>query len=146
VATVRRDRPELLAVHDLRQAEGVAGWVPVVVAGHTHERSSSSQDGTTFLTVGSTGATGLGSFMVDTRAAYEAEVLRFDGSRLVAVDYVTLRGVSGAFTVERQVVDPPEPPARDGPARVEDDGDDDGDGSRRSRDGGPGEEGAAPGA
>jgi predicted phosphodiesterase len=145
VATVRRDRPDLLAVHDLRQAEGVAGWVPVVVAGHTHERSSSREDGTTFLTVGSTGATGLGSFMVDTRAAYEAEVLRFDGSRLVAVDYVTLRGVSGEFTVERQVVDRPEPPARDGTARVEDDDGDD-DGSRRSRDGGPGEEGAAPGA
>jgi hypothetical protein len=109
----------------------VAGWVPVVVAGHTHERSSSSEDGTTFLTVGSTGATGLGSFMVDTRAAYEAEVLRFDGSRLVAVDYVTLRGVSGEFTVERQVVDRPGAAGRDGTARVEDDDGDD-DGSRRS--------------
>jgi predicted phosphodiesterase len=108
VATVRRDRPDLLAVHDLRQAEGVAGWVPVVVAGHTHERSGRTEDGTSFLTVGSTGATGLGSFLVDTALAYEAQVLRFDGSRLAAIDYVTLQGVSGAFTVEREVVPEPE--------------------------------------
>ena len=108
VATVRRDRPDLLAVHDLRQAEGVAGWVPVVVAGHTHERSRTTADGTTFLTVGSTGATGLGSFLVDTALAYEAQVLRFDGNRLAAIDYVTLQGVSGAFTVEREVVVEPE--------------------------------------
>lgn len=109
LAAVRRDEPDLLAVHDLRQAADVAGWVPVVAAGHTHARSSRSEDGTTFLTVGSTGATGLGSFLVETALPYEAEILRFDGRRLAAIDYVTLAGVSGDFTVEREVV--PEPDA-----------------------------------
>jgi hypothetical protein len=109
LALVRRDEPDLLAVHDLRQAEDVAGWVPVVVAGHTHQRSSAEEEGTLFLTVGSTGATGLGSFLVETQLAYEAEILRFDGDRLVAIDYVTLQGVSGDFTVERQVVPDPDP-------------------------------------
>ena len=122
VATVRRDRPDLLAVHDLRQAEGVAGWVPVVVAGHSHERSRTAEDGTTFLTVGSTGATGLGSFLVDTALAYEAQVLRFDGDRLAAIDYVTLQGVSGAFTVERQVVVDPEQEEADDAAERDADG------------------------
>lgn len=103
LSLVRRDEPDLLAVHDLRQAGDVTGWVPVVVAGHTHARSSRSEGGTTFLTVGSTGATGLGSFLVETALPYEAEILRFDGRRLVAVDYVTLQGVAGDFTIERQI-------------------------------------------
>ncbi len=91
LAAVRRGEPDLLAVHDLRQAADVAGWVPVVAAGHSHARSSRSEDGTTFLTVGSTGATGLGSFLVQTALPYEAEILRFDGPRLSAIDYVTPR-------------------------------------------------------
>ena len=107
VATVRRDEPDLLAVHDLRQAAGAAGWVPVVAAGHTHARSARTEDGTTFLTVGSTGATGLGSFLVETATPYEAQILRFDSRRLVAVDYVTLVGVSGDFTIDRDVVPDP---------------------------------------
>ncbi len=57
------------------------------------------------LTVGSTGATGLGSFTVETSSSYQAQVLHFDGSRLVAVDYVTVRGVTGDFEVERQVIE-----------------------------------------
>jgi predicted phosphodiesterase len=123
LALVRRDEPDLLAVHDLRQAEDVPGWVPVVVAGHTHERSSTEEEGTILMTVGSTGATGLGSFLVETQLAYEAQVLRFDGARLVAVDYVTLRGVSGDFTVQRQVIPAPE---ADGDGDDDDEGDDDG--------------------
>ena len=122
VAMTRRDRPDLLAVHDMRQAEGVAGWVPVVVAGHTHERSSRTEGTTSFFTVGSTGATGLGSFLVETALAYEAQILRFDGERLAAVDYVTLRGVSGAFTVERHVVAPPADDEEGGEPADEDDG------------------------
>jgi predicted phosphodiesterase len=124
VALVRRDEPDLLAVHDLRQAGGVGGWVPVVVAGHTHERSSQEEDGTVQLTVGSTGATGLGSFLVETQLAYEAQILRFDGDTLVGVDYVTLEGVSGDFTVERQVIDPPEEDAEEEQDERGDDADD----------------------
>jgi predicted phosphodiesterase len=104
---VRREDPDVLAVHDLRQAADVAGDVPLVVAGHTHERSDRREEGTLFLTVGSTGATGLGSFTADTDLAYEAEILRFAGDRLVAVDYITLTGFSGSFTVDHRVIDAP---------------------------------------
>lgn len=107
LAVVRRDRPDLLAVHDLRQAGRVAGWVDTVVAGHTHERSSREDEATRFLTVGSTGATGLGSFLVETQLPYEAQVLRFDNHRLVAVDYVTLEGVDGSFTIDRRMLPRP---------------------------------------
>lgn len=104
-AAVRRNDPDVLAVHDPNQARAAVGSVPVVVAGHGHQRSSEHRDGTLVLTVGSTGATGLGSFTVETSSSYQAQVLHFDGSRLVAVDYVTVRGVTGDFEVERQVIE-----------------------------------------
>jgi predicted phosphodiesterase len=108
-AAVRASAPDLLAVHDLRQAADVAGSVPVVVGGHVHETTSAVRDGTRFLTIGSTGATGLGSFAVEADLAYEAELLRFDGGVLVAIDRVRVDGLSGAFTIDREVLEPPEP-------------------------------------
>jgi hypothetical protein len=70
-----------------------------------HERTSREEEGTLILTVGSTGATGLGSFTLETDSPYEAEVLRFDGGELIGIDYITLSGVGGSFTIERSLVD-----------------------------------------
>lgn len=101
---VETEEPDLLAVHDARQAQQSAGLVPVIVAGHTHRRGEEVVDGTRLLAVGSTGATGLGAFTVETELPYEAQVLRFDGARLVAVDYLTVEGIGGSFTLERRLV------------------------------------------
>jgi hypothetical protein len=79
------------------------------VAGHLHRRTFRERDGTLYLTVGSTGATGLGSFTVTATLAYEAEVLHFSGGRLTAVDYVSLEGTSGDFEVDRRIVTTPSP-------------------------------------
>ena len=98
--------PDVLAVHDPRQAAGVD--VPLVIAGHTHETSfSEREDGTIVLTVGSTGATGLGSFTVETDLPYEAEVLHFDEGRLVGVDAIALR-TTGEFEIERRLIAAPD--------------------------------------
>lgn len=99
-------RPDVLAVHDPALAEEAAGSVPLVVAGHRHERSSEVRDGTRYLTVGSTGATGLGSFTVATQLDYEAQVLHFSGDRLVVVDYISLGGIGGNFRIDRTVMEP----------------------------------------
>ena len=99
-------RPDVLAVHDPLLAEEAAGSVPLVVTGHRHERSSEIRGGTRFLTVGSTGATGLGSFTVATQLDYEAQVLHFSDGRLVALDYVSLGGISGSFRIDRTVMEP----------------------------------------
>lgn len=105
VATeVRSLAPDVLAVHDAVQAGRSPGQVPLVLSGHVHRRQQVERGGTLFLTVGSTGAGGIGTFTVDTSAAYEAEVLHFRGHRLVAVDYVTLRGISGDLTIDREVI------------------------------------------
>jgi predicted phosphodiesterase len=100
-------RPDVLAVHDALLGEASQGHVPLIVAGHSHKSSAARKNGTLVLTVGSTGATGLGSFTVDTSSPYEAELLHFVGRDLVAVDRIDLHGVGGAFRVERQVVPPP---------------------------------------
>ena len=104
-AITRGERPDVLAVHDLRQAAEADGAVAVVIAGHTHETSSHIGDeGTRFLTIGSTGATGLGSFTVQGDLPYEAELLRFDDGRLVAIDRIQVRGLGGGFEIEREVI------------------------------------------
>jgi predicted phosphodiesterase len=99
--------PDVLAVHDPRQAEEAIGEVPLVIAGHLHETTFTERDGTIVLTVGSTGATGLGAFTVDSALAYEAEVLRFSQGELVAIDTVAMR-TTGEFSIERRLIEPAE--------------------------------------
>jgi Icc-related predicted phosphoesterase len=97
--------PDVLAVHDPAQAAGVD--VPLVIAGHTHETSYAERDdGTIVVTVGSTGATGLGSFTVETDHPYEAEVLHFEDGRPVGIDAISLR-TTGEFQIERRLIDVP---------------------------------------
>ena len=101
--SVAANRPDVLAVHDERLAAGSPGSVPLVLAGHIHERRVEETEGTRILIVGSAGATGLKSLTVETDRNYEAQLLYFDDEQLVAVDYVTLTGVGGEFDLERQL-------------------------------------------
>lgn len=113
---VDADEPDVLAVHDPLLAGRARGRVPLVVAGHVHRRGNTLAGGTRVLTVGSTGATGLGTFTVEGGRAYEAEILSFTAGRLTAVDYVSFRGIGGSFRVDRVVVPPPEAQAEPEPA------------------------------
>ena len=101
---VARHDPDVLAVHNRRQADTVLGTVPLVIAGHLHEHTFAVADGTILTTAGSTGATGLGSFTVDTDLPYEASVLRFVDGQLTIVDTVALRGTGGEFHLDRRLV------------------------------------------
>ena len=100
------DDPDVLAVHDPVLASRAAGRVPLVVSGHVHKRGNRVVDGTRLLTVGSAGATGLGTFTVEGGRAYEAQVLTFREGRLTGVDYVSIRGIGGSFRVDRVVIPP----------------------------------------
>jgi predicted phosphodiesterase len=100
---VRQDQPDVLAVAGLSMADQSVGHVPLVICGDIHKRSEREDHGTRLLTVGSTGATGLGSFTVEEGRPYEAEVLHFVKGKLATLDYVTVKGPSGAFTVDRVV-------------------------------------------
>jgi predicted phosphodiesterase len=104
-AEVETVAPDVLAVHDARLAEPSIGAVPLVLAGHTHERSFEQRDGTIVLTVGSTGATGLGSFVAETDLPFEAEIVYFRLGAPVAVDYVSFRGAGSEFEIERRTLE-----------------------------------------
>ncbi|MDQ3619904.1 MAG: metallophosphatase family protein [Actinomycetota bacterium] len=106
-AAVDRESPGILAVHDARLAEASVGSVPLVLAGHTHERAIEERDGTIVLTVGSTGATGLGSFVAETELPFEAEIVYFRLGAPVAVDYVRFRGAGSEFEIERSTLETP---------------------------------------
>ena len=108
-ALVHQEQPGLLAVHDVRLASESYGSVPLVLAGHTHERGIEEIDGTLVLTVGTTGATGLKSLTLETDKNYEAQVIYFRDTEAVAVDYITFQGISNDFEVERTTLDEPEP-------------------------------------
>src|SRR5439155_10060903 len=53
-----RTPPDIVAVHDDRMAEAVAGSVPFVASGHFHVPSARVIDGTLYLRIGSTGGAG----------------------------------------------------------------------------------------
>jgi predicted phosphodiesterase len=102
---VAAEHPSVLAVAGGALAEDSLGTVPLVIYGDIHRRSEQVESGTRVLTVGSTGATGLGAFTQSDNRPYEAEVLRFIDGKLIGLDYVTVHGVSGNFTVDRVVYD-----------------------------------------
>ena len=99
VATsVARLHPDVLAVATVRQADDAVGDVPLVIAGNVHRRSERVEQGKRILTVGSTGATGLGVLTEQQDRPYEAEILRFRKGSLVVIDYVTFAGTTGDCT------------------------------------------------
>ena len=104
VRLVEEEEPDVVAIHNPAMASAVAGKAPLVVAGHLHHSVLSAEDGTLVSVVGSTGATGLGSLTVEAEQTYVAQVLRFRGGDLVAVDAIELSGTMGDFVVRRTLI------------------------------------------
>ncbi|MEX0989924.1 MAG: metallophosphoesterase [Actinomycetota bacterium] len=103
--------PDVVAVHDDRVGEPLAGRVPLVVSGHYHEASARVIDGTLFLRAGTTGGAGPISFTSEGGVPLSAEILYFDpasttdGASLVAWDVVEQDPGTGNLTVTRHLVE-----------------------------------------
>ena len=93
VEIVESNRPDLLAVHNPVQAAPILGLVDTVIAGHTHRFSVGDKDGTTVEVVASSGATGLGSLLVEDDLPYGFSILRYDGDVLIAIDQAEFDGL-----------------------------------------------------
>ncbi len=102
LAAVQASTPDILAVHDTRLASESYGAVGIILAGHSHERLVEESAGSITLTVGSSGATGLGSLLVESSLPYEAEIIYLSPGTLI-VDYVRLSGFGDQFDIERRV-------------------------------------------
>jgi predicted MPP superfamily phosphohydrolase len=105
------DRPPSIAmVHEPGQAAPLDGVVPLVLAGHTHERDVSMLEGGTRLMVeGSTGGAGLRGLQGDYPEPLMCTVLYLDPDTgyLRAYDEITLGGLGETeVTIQRTVVPP----------------------------------------
>ncbi len=102
--------PDVVAVHDDRMAESVAGRVPLVISGHFHVPSALVESGTLFLRVGSTGGAGPKVFVQQGGIPLSAEILHFApataGSppKLIAYDLVSQSPETGSITVQRHLI------------------------------------------
>jgi hypothetical protein len=99
--------PDIVAVHDDRMAESVAGVVPLVVSGHFHVEGQRVDRGTLYLRVGSTGGAGFNVYTQPGGVPLSAEVLYFRPGpepQLIAYDVIDQSSQSGSLTVQRHVV------------------------------------------
>ncbi len=103
------ETPDIVAVHDPVSAEPLIGRVPLVLAGHAHERRVTTASGTWLMVEGSTGGAGLRALEGDTPTPVEMTVLYLDRSSgaLQAYDEITLGGLGlSDARIRRQVVPP----------------------------------------
>jgi predicted phosphodiesterase len=103
--------PTVVAVHDERMADSVAGKVPLVVSGHFHVTATRQRGGTLFCQVGTTGGAGA-DFLEDPNIPLSAEVLHFDRAAphaLLAWDVIEQSPENGSLTVERHLPSEPLP-------------------------------------
>lgn len=99
--------PDVLAVHDDRMVEAVAGRVPLVISGHFHETAARVEDGTIFLRISTTGGSGAGVFRGLEDIPFSAEVLYLTSDaphELVAYDVIEQFPETGSLTVTRHLV------------------------------------------
>jgi predicted MPP superfamily phosphohydrolase len=111
------DPPALVAVHDPKSAGPLLGRTPVVLAGHTHRREVTEQDGTLLMMQGSTGGAGLRALETEEPTPVSLSVLYFaaDSGALQAYDDITLGGLGTSDArISRHVIaeqlEPDDPP------------------------------------
>ncbi len=104
---------DVALVHDPRTAAELGGLVPLVLAGHRHERATEDLgDGTQLRVEGSTGGAGLRSLQREEPVPLQASILYFDRAdgTLRAVDGITVAGVTQSdVRIQREVITPPDP-------------------------------------
>ncbi|MBX6722457.1 MAG: metallophosphoesterase [Dactylosporangium sp.] len=112
---------DVAMVHDPASADGLAGHVPVVLAGHTHARdvrtlSVNGEPPTLLMVEGSTGGAGLRGLEHEEPTPLTLSVLYFDETRtLQAYDDIRVGGTGLAMvTLERHVISSPPQPAPTG--------------------------------
>jgi len=121
--TARTTQPpvDIVAVHDPTAAEPLDGSVPLILAGHTHRRSTRVlEQGTRLFIQGSTGGAGLRALEPREPTPVQCSVLYIDRStkRLQAWDDISLGGLGlASASVSRQLAEPtpeetPPTPAR----------------------------------
>jgi predicted MPP superfamily phosphohydrolase len=110
VAEAQPEEPDIALVHDPKQATPLDGVVPLVLAGHPHQRDVSTMElGTRLMIEGSTGGAGLRGLLGEDPTPLSCTVLYLDPDtgELRAYDEITLGGLGETeVTIQRTVVPP----------------------------------------
>ena len=99
--------PDITMVHDPVSADPLAGKVPLILAGHTHQRELRTIDGTQLMVEGSTGGAGLRGLQGEAPTPIECSVLYFNSrtDKLQAYDDITIGGLGlTEATIQRHLV------------------------------------------
>jgi predicted phosphodiesterase len=100
---------DIAVVHDPIAVRELDGSVPLLLAGHTHQRSTEIlEHGSRLFIQGSTGGAGLRGIETDEPTPITCSILYFDKvtKRLQAWDDITIGGLGQAFaTIDRHLVD-----------------------------------------
>jgi predicted phosphodiesterase len=107
VAAEQSEPPAVALVHDPKQAPPLDGVVPLVLAGHTHDRKVTAlDDGTLLMVQGSTGGAGLRGLEGEFPEPLTCTVLYFDPDtgELQAYDEITLGGLGETEVTIQRVV------------------------------------------
>lgn len=111
VVETMKDPPDVTLLHDPASAGPLEDEVPLILAGHKHERSVEELGSTTVLTEGSTGGAGLRGLQDEEPTPLECSVLYFERGTgvLQAYDNITLGGLGESdATMQRHVVATPD--------------------------------------
>jgi predicted MPP superfamily phosphohydrolase len=104
--------PVIAMVHHPSQVPALDGVVPVVLAGHTHDRQTTQlENGTLLMVQGSTGGAGLRGLQGDFPEPLTCTVLYVDRTtgQLTAYDEITLGGLGlTEATIQRTLVEAPQ--------------------------------------
>ena len=103
IVSGEKEKPDIVAIHDPRNAKKILGLVDVVLSGHSHKARLEMINGSNLVNAGTTGAAGIRTFEVEEGLPYGLQLLyvKKDSQELVAVDSIAIKGVQQEFTLER---------------------------------------------
>lgn len=106
--------PDIIAVHDPRQAEALIGKAPVILYGHDHRLRVQERRNSILIDAGSTGGAGIRGLEKTGGVPMTLALLHFSRSRdsssspeqvgLIAVDTITVSQQTGGLTLERRII------------------------------------------
>jgi predicted phosphodiesterase len=99
--------PDIVAVHNPKQAKSLVGKARVILAGHMHSADVEQRDGTVFINAGTTGGAGVRFFDRKDGVPFTAAILGFSESqsrRLAFVDMVSLDVGLGEYSITRKTI------------------------------------------
>ena len=99
--------PDLVAVHNPKQAESLLGQARVILAGHMHSAGVEERDGSVIINAGTTGGAGVRFFDRKDGVPFTAAILGFTESlprRLAFVDQVSLDVGLGEYSITRKTI------------------------------------------